>query len=70
MSVPIYVKVDKYKELIATLKKIDTKLTSVNEMIEQINKLKEEEDAQIKAWNDNLEDVRERLGRINDAFYQ
>lgn len=70
MAVPIYVKVDKYKELIATLKKIDTKLSSVNDMIEKINELKEDEDKQIKAWNDNLEDIKDRLGRINEAFYQ
>lgn len=69
-NVPIYVKVDKYKELMRILQTIEKKLENADKMIEKINSLKAEEDAQIQQWNENLEDVRDRLTRIGEAFHQ
>jgi predicted nuclease with TOPRIM domain len=69
-NVPIYVKVDKYKELLDALKAIETKLDNVNRMIERINTLKSQEDAQIKQWTDNVTDIKARLGKITEAFHQ
>lgn len=69
-NVPIYVKVDKYKELTSVLKAIQAKLENADRMIEKINSLKADEDAQIQEWNENISDVKDRLQRITDAFHQ
>ena len=68
-NVPIYVKVDKYQELLEIVKGIENKIEGVNKMIDRIGQLKAEEDAQLKAWTDNLTDIRARLERINDSFH-
>lgn len=68
-NVPIYVKVDKYQELLETVKAIETKLNTVNKTIEKINELKGQEDAQMKNWTENLSDLRSRLDKINNAFH-
>lgn len=69
-NVPIYVKVDKYKELVEVLKAVSAKLQSVDKTIEKINSLKAQEDAQLQQWNENLTDIKSRLERINQAFYE
>ena len=69
-NVPIYVKVDKYKELLEILKTINNKLQTVDKTIAKINDLKAQEDTQIQAWNDNLADIKARLEKINQAFYE
>lgn len=69
-NVPIYVKVDKYKELTEVLKTINNKLQQVDKTIAKINELKAQEDNQIQQWNDNLADIRSRLEKINNAFYE
>lgn len=69
-NVPIYVKVDKYKELLEVLKTINAKLQNVDKTISKINDLKAQEDNQIQSWNDNLADIRARLEKINQAFYE
>lgn len=69
-NVPIYVKVDKYKELTEVLRTINSKLQQVDKTIAKINELKAQEDSQIQAWNDNLTDIRSRLEKINGAFYE
>ena len=68
--IPIYVKVDRYKELLSVLKKIDGKLSNVNSMIDAINELKAKEDDQIRQWNENLSDIQDRLERVSSSFYQ
>jgi predicted nuclease with TOPRIM domain len=69
-NVPIYVKVDKYKELVDVLKAINTKLAAVDKTIEKINTLKAQEDEQLRAWTENLTDVKSRLEKINQSFYE
>jgi len=69
-NVPIYVKVDKYKELTQVLKAISVKLQSVDKTISKINELKAQEDEQIRKWNENLTDIKSRVERINTAFYE
>jgi hypothetical protein len=68
-NVPIYVKVDKYKELLEVLRGINAKLGQVDKTVEKINALKSQEEAQLQAWSENLNDIRSRLERINNAFY-
>jgi hypothetical protein len=63
-------KVDKYKELLEILKTINTKLQTVDKTIAKINDLKAQEDTQVQAWNDNLADIKARLEKINQAFYE
>jgi hypothetical protein len=69
-NVPIYVKVDKYKELLEVLHAINAKLGQVDKTVEKINSLKAQEEAQLQAWSDNLADIKGRLERINNAFYE
>ena len=69
-NVPIYVKVDQYRELLKVLKTVETKLDTVNKTIDVINSLKAKEDDEIKKWNDNLEDIHNRLERIREAFHE
>jgi chromosome segregation ATPase len=69
-NAPVYVKVDKYKELVDVLKSINSRLSNVDRTIAKINELKAQEDAQIQSWNDNLADIKARLERINNSFYE
>ena len=69
-NIPIYIKVDEYKQLLETLHALQNKLASVNGTIEKINKLKAQEDAQVAQWNENLTDIKARLEKVNQAFYE
>ena len=64
----MYVKVDKHRELLATLKAIEAKLQGVDKTIDSINALKAEEDRQLGLWNENLSDIKARMGRLKEVF--
>ena len=66
--VPVYVKIDQYQDLLASLKAIDAKLVSVERTIARIGELKAAEDKQVSLWTENLADIRSRVGRVKEAF--
>jgi hypothetical protein len=69
-NVPIYVKVDRYRELLAVLQKVEAKLASTGKMLDDIQQLKNQEDAELKRWGDNLADIKQRLDTIRETFHQ
>jgi hypothetical protein len=69
-NVPIYVKVDKYKELTETLKAISAKIEAIDKTLEKVHQLKSQEDLQIQVWAENISDVKLRMEKINRAFYE
>jgi hypothetical protein len=70
MEAPIYVRVEKYKELVEVLHAVNERLEKVHATIERINELKAQEDAQLRAWAEHFSDVKTRVHRINEAFYE
>lgn len=69
-STPVFVKINKYNELAGILVKIQQKLDSANKTIEQLQKIKDEEDTRIQEWKDNLELVQNKLESVGGALHQ
>lgn len=69
-AAPVFVKISKYKELAGILTKIQQKLNSADKTIEQLQKVKDEEDARIQEWKENLEIVQKKLESVGAALHQ
>ena len=61
---PIYVKVDQYKDVREILNLVRSKILEARETLEKIDNLKREEDAELEAWNAELEDVESNVAQI------
>lgn len=70
MEPPVFVKISKYKELSGVLKKLQERLESADKTIDELTKLKEEEDRHIQQWHENLELVRSKLNAVSEAMHQ
>ena len=68
-NAPVFVKIEKYKELTGILSQVDRKIAQASKMLDQLEHLKEEEDAQLKAWATALEDVKARAQDLNDSLF-
>ncbi len=66
---PIFVKIEQHKELTKLLATAQQKLKEAETMLEQLERLKAEEDAQLKAWGAMLADVKARTTDLNEALY-
>lgn len=69
-TAPVYVKITKYEELTKVLAKIQERLESANNTIQQLEELKSQEDQQIADWRANLDTIQEKLSSVGTALHK
>ena len=69
-NMPVFVKIDEYKEILEIMDLIKEKLEQAKKTLGRINELKNEEDAQIESWKENLEDVERKINLIDNALFE
>lgn len=70
MGGPLFIKVEEYNEVIDLLKQIEGKLEETKKIIEELNQIKNEEDAEINSWQQNITAIEEKTRQINQLFGQ
>lgn len=66
---PLFVKIEQYKELTALLALVDQKIKDASATLDQLKRLKAEEDAQLIAWAASLDDVKARATEMQKTLY-
>lgn len=69
-TAPLFVKIDKYKELTKVLAAIDEKLRESDILLARLEKLKEDEDAQLAGWRASLDDVKARSEELHNQLFK
>ncbi len=67
-SNPVFVKIDKYKEIMDIIEVIDKKVSGVKEILAEIDELRAKEDQDIKVWEKNVEEITAKISSIKDNF--
>lgn len=67
---PIFVKIDEYKDVLEVLKLINQKLDQAKEAVARINELKNEEDTELELWQSELEDIEKKLNLMNKTLLE
>lgn len=68
-SKPIYIQLEKFKEAASSIDKIKEKIHQADEIIEEISRLRAEEDKELELWHADLNNIKERLLRIDKALF-
>ena len=69
-NIPVFVKVEEYKDVIDMMKVLKDKVNEAQGVIDEINNLRDEEDAEISLWTKNLEEVNLKLDFIDDLLFE
>ena len=69
-NMQVFVKVDEYKEVLEVMNMIKNKLADAKNTLGEINKLKNEEDAELELWNTSLEEAERRITFIDRALFE
>ena len=69
-EVPVFIKIDDYKDVIDVMELIKNKILEANGVLEKIRKLKAEEDAELELWNSNLEDIERKISYIDRTLFE
>lgn len=69
-SKPIYIKIEKYKSAMKTLEEIRSRLTEAEKIINNLQKLKNEEDQEFENWQKDIEELKEKLLSVDEELFE
>lgn len=58
---PIFVKVDRYEDVLDTMNTIKAKVNDIKVTLGKINELKNNEDAELESWQTTVEDIEKKI---------
>ncbi|MFH1972022.1 MAG: hypothetical protein ABIJ18_00930 [archaeon] len=67
---PLFVRIEKYKDVVETLGKLKTRLGEAENILNKLNRLKNEEDRELAAWNQDLERIKNQLMNIDKQLFE
>ena len=67
---PVFVKLEDYKDVIDLISLVRDKLRQARFLLEKINELKNQEEAELQSWQRELEDVERRVSEIHHALFE
>ena len=69
-EMPVFVKIEDYKNIVDVLHVSQEKLQTAKALLSKIQELKEEEDAELAAWQAELDDIDERLHHVSRTLLE
>lgn len=66
----IFVKISDYKEILDIIDVIKGRMSKARSTMSQIIALKDKEDAELEAWENNLVDISSKVDDINKALFE
>jgi prefoldin subunit 5 len=67
---PVYVKVNEYKEILDIIELIKGKITEVRTTLEGIDSLRNDEDAEVTAWADAINEIEKKIEDIDRMMFE
>jgi hypothetical protein len=69
-GMPVFVRIDEYKDVLDVLGLLNKKLERAREIIETLNELKAEEDAELEIWQKELSEVEKKIEFMNHTLVE
>ena len=67
---PLFVRIEKYRDVVETLKKLKGRLSDADSILDKLNHLKEEEERELASWHGDLEKIRNQLLDIDKKLFE
>jgi uncharacterized Rmd1/YagE family protein len=69
MTVPVFVKINEYKEILDIVDVLKQKLKETRQSLQILKELKSQEDKELAEWEKNVTEISKRLSFIDSAFF-
>ena len=67
-SNPVFVKIDKYKEILDIVKVINKKVVTVKQLLSELEALKSKEEEEIMNWEKNLDELSSKIEFLHEEL--
>jgi Skp family chaperone for outer membrane proteins len=69
-SNPVFVKIDKYKDILNIVEVINKKVTGVKQLLAELEEIKNKEAEEITSWKNNLDQITHKLETMQEELTQ
>ena len=69
-EMPVYVKIDEYKEILEIIGIIKDRIAEAKEILAKISELKNEEDAELELWHSGLDEVEKKIEFADNSLFK
>ena len=69
-GMPVFVKVDEYKEILDVLDMIKGKMEEIKETLDSVNNLRNEEGAELAMWNNTINEIEKKIDSIDKIMFE
>jgi len=69
-GMPVFIKVEEYKDILDIIDLTQEKVKEARALLEKINELKAEEDAELEAWNNSINEVDQKLDFVDRSLFE
>lgn len=69
-GMPVFVKVDDYKEILDVLDMVKSKVKEIRDTLGSINSLRNEEDAELAMWNNTMNEIEKKIDSIDKIMFE
>jgi len=66
---PIFIKLDKFKDVVEKFEEIKDKIKDIDDSIKQIRELKEKEEQELKLWEEEVSAIKEKAANIDSSLF-
>jgi len=67
-SNPIFVKIDKYKEILEVVGVINKKIVNVKQLLSELEALKSKEEDEIMNWEKNMDEITHKIELLKEEL--
>ncbi len=67
-SNPIFVKIDKYKEILEVVGVINKKIVNVKQLLSELESLKSKEEDEIMSWEKNMDEITHKIEMLKEEL--
>jgi hypothetical protein len=67
-SNPVFVKIDKYKDILNIVEVVNKKVTGVKQLLAELEELKDKETEELNNWKNNLDQITHKLETMQEEL--
>lgn len=68
MKAPVFVKIEKYREVEDTIAQIKAKIEEAKSTLEQLNQIKAEEEHEMQNWHDEISKIESKVNTVEQSM--
>ena len=66
---PLFIKIDKFQEAVEKFEEIKKKVKDIEESLGKIKDIKENEDSELKAWEEEIRLIKDKVANIDNTLF-